>query len=41
MKTKSTLVLVSLILVISMLLAACQPAVTPTVAAEPTQPDCR
>lgn len=38
MKTKSTLVLVSLILVLSMLLAACQPAATPTVAAEQNQP---
>ena len=38
MKTKSTLVLVSLILVLSMLLTACQPAATATLAVEATKP---
>lgn len=38
MKTKSTFIFVSLLMVISMLLAACQPAATPTPAPEPEKP---
>lgn len=38
MKTKSNLILLSLVLVLSILLAACQPAVQATPTAEPTKP---
>jgi len=38
MKPKSTFVLVSLLVVMMILLAACAPAATPTAAPEPTQP---
>lgn len=38
MKTRSTINLISILVFLSMLLAACQPAAVPTTAPEPTQP---